>query len=126
MDGWGTFWKKINTILLHVPFCHKPHKALQVKFVDDVSQVASINMKASLVPDTAARPRPLKYDERTWGQPHDYSMGPALWLLHGASILAPWGSHGAGYPTIREVSILAPLLREATFEKMLLKYEFLF
>ena len=45
-----------------------------------------------------------------WGQPHGYSMGPAPWLLHGASILAPWGSHGAGYPTIREVSVLAPWL----------------
>ena len=41
------------------------NKAMQVKFVDDISQVASVNMKVSLVPDTNPRPRPLKYHERT-------------------------------------------------------------
>ena len=65
--GGFLFLIKFNGACLRppVPRPVSGNKALQVKFVDDVSQVASINMKASLVPDTAARPRPLKYDERT-------------------------------------------------------------
>ena len=41
------------------------NKTMQVKFIDDASQAASINMKASLVPDPETRPFPLKYHERT-------------------------------------------------------------
>ena len=38
---------------------------MQVKFVDDASQMASINLKKSLIQDTQYRQRPLKYSERT-------------------------------------------------------------
>ena len=41
------------------------NSGMQVKFVDDASQMASINLKKSLIPDTSLRPRPLKYSERT-------------------------------------------------------------
>ena len=38
---------------------------MQVKFIDDASQAASINLKLSLMPDPVQRPRPLNYYERT-------------------------------------------------------------
>ena len=41
------------------------NKAIQVKFVDDVSQAASVSMKTSLQPDIETHPRPLKYNQRT-------------------------------------------------------------
>ena len=41
------------------------NKGIQVKFVDDASQIASIDLKKSLIHDTRPRPRPLKYSERT-------------------------------------------------------------
>ena len=41
------------------------NKGMQVKFVDDASQMASVNLKKSLIPDCQARPRPLRYSERT-------------------------------------------------------------
>ena len=36
-----------------------------MKFVDDASQIASINLKKSLIPDDQQRQRPLNYCERT-------------------------------------------------------------
>ena len=36
-----------------------------MKFVDDASQIASINLKKSLIQDAQNRQRPLKYSERT-------------------------------------------------------------
>ena len=41
------------------------NKGMQVKFIDDASQMASVNLKKSLIPDNQARPRPLRYCERT-------------------------------------------------------------
>ena len=38
---------------------------MQVKFIDDSSQAASINLKQSLKPDPEDRARPLAYHERT-------------------------------------------------------------
>jgi hypothetical protein len=38
---------------------------MQVKFIDDASQIASVNLKKSLVPERLPRPRPLNYHERT-------------------------------------------------------------
>ena len=42
-----------------------PQGANLVKFIDDGSVAASINLKSSLVPDKSLRPRPLNYNERT-------------------------------------------------------------
>ena len=39
--------------------------ALKVKYIDDATQAASVNMKKSLMVDATERPRPLKYSERT-------------------------------------------------------------
>ena len=36
-----------------------------MKFIDDASQIASVNLKKSLVPDRFPRPRPLNYHKRT-------------------------------------------------------------
>ena len=41
------------------------NSSMQVKFVDDSSQAASINLKLSLRPDHEERARPLNYHERT-------------------------------------------------------------
>ena len=38
---------------------------MQVKFVDDATQIASVDLKNSLMSDTAFRPRPLNFHERT-------------------------------------------------------------
>ena len=37
----------------------------QVKYIDDCSQVASVNLRVSLIPDPMDRPRPLNFHERT-------------------------------------------------------------
>ena len=41
------------------------NKGLQLKFVDDSTQVASVNLKKSLEQDLTVRPRPLNCNERT-------------------------------------------------------------
>ena len=41
------------------------NKGIQLKYVDDASQIASINLKKSLIQDQESRPRPLNYHERT-------------------------------------------------------------
>ena len=38
---------------------------MQVKYIDDASQMASVNLKKSLIPDVSIRPRPLNFHERT-------------------------------------------------------------
>ena len=41
------------------------NEGIQLKYIDDASQIASINLKKSLIQDTKSRQRPLKYSERT-------------------------------------------------------------
>ena len=41
------------------------NKGMQVKFVDDASQIASVNLKKSLVLENRNREKPLNYHERT-------------------------------------------------------------
>ena len=41
------------------------NECMQVKFVDDATQIASVNLKNSLMPDPVSRQRPLNYHERT-------------------------------------------------------------
>ena len=41
------------------------NQGMQVKYIDDPYQMASVNLKKSLEPDTSRRPRPLNYHERT-------------------------------------------------------------
>ena len=38
---------------------------MQVKYIDDASQMATVNLKKSLIQDPKSRPRPLNYCERT-------------------------------------------------------------
>ena len=58
---------KFNGICLRppVPRPISRNKIFQAKYIDDCSQVASINMRASLVPDQEKRPRPHNFHERT-------------------------------------------------------------
>ena len=41
------------------------NQAMQVKFVDDATQMASVNLKNSLMSDPVSRPKPLSVHERT-------------------------------------------------------------
>ena len=61
------FLIKFNGACLRPPIPRPITKNLgmQVKFIDDASQIASVNLKKSLLPDTSERPRPLNYHERT-------------------------------------------------------------
>ena len=61
------FIVKFNGACLRPPIPRpiSQNRGMQVKFVDDASQMASINLKKSLIPDIGSRPRPLKYSERT-------------------------------------------------------------
>ena len=65
--GGFLFIIKFNGICLRppVPRPMTGNKAIQLKFVDDSSQAASINLKKSLIPDPEIRPLPLKYHERS-------------------------------------------------------------
>lgn len=58
---------KFNGACLRPPIPRPISKntSMQVKFVDDASQAASINLKLSLKPDPVIRPRPLNYHERS-------------------------------------------------------------
>jgi hypothetical protein len=38
---------------------------MQVKFVDDATKMASVDLKKSLIQDTVSRQRPLNFHERT-------------------------------------------------------------
>ena len=61
------FVVKFNGACLRPPIPRPISKnmSMQVKFIDDASQAASINLKLSLMPDPVQRPRPLNYYERT-------------------------------------------------------------
>ena len=41
------------------------NKGIQVKYIDDASQIASVNLKKSLLQDSQFRQQPLNYNERT-------------------------------------------------------------
>jgi hypothetical protein len=64
--GGFLFVIKINGALLRppVPRPLTGNHAMHVKYVDDTTQLASINLKSSLMPDPVDRPRPLNYHER--------------------------------------------------------------
>ena len=60
------FMIKFNGAFLRPPV-HRPltSKSQTVKFVDDGAIATSIDMKATLIPDSTVRPFPLKFNERT-------------------------------------------------------------
>ena len=41
------------------------NQCMQVKFVDDATQIASVDLKKSLIQDTVSRQRPLNFHEQT-------------------------------------------------------------
>ena len=57
---------KFNGACLRPPIPRPISKncSMQVKYIDDSTQAASINLKKSLMPDPEARPRPYNYHER--------------------------------------------------------------
>ena len=65
--GGFLFLIKFNGICLRppVPRPLTGNKALQVKYIDDATQVATINLKKSLIPDPVCRQQPLNKNERT-------------------------------------------------------------
>jgi hypothetical protein len=64
--GGFLFIIKFNGICLR-PSIPRPNgnRAIQLKFVDDASKAASINLKSSLIPDPKSRQFPLSFNERT-------------------------------------------------------------
>ena len=48
-----------------IPRPRTGNTAVKVKYIDDATQAASVNLKKSLIPDPRERPRPLNYSERT-------------------------------------------------------------
>ena len=70
--GAGTFMGGLMFIIKFNGACLRPpvprpisgNKAIQVKYIDDSTQAASVNLKKSLQPDPISRPRPLKFHER--------------------------------------------------------------
>ena len=44
---------------------HHPPPIMHVKFIDDASQAAAVNLRKFLIPDPVTRPLPLNYHERT-------------------------------------------------------------
>ena len=70
--GAGTFLGGLMFIIKFNGACLRPpiprpisrNKAIQLKYIDDSTQAASINLKKSLTADPQSRPRPLKYHER--------------------------------------------------------------
>ena len=65
--GGALFIVKFNGACLRPPIPRPmtQNRGLQVKYIDDASQIASINLKKSLIPDPTIRIRPLNYHERT-------------------------------------------------------------
>ena len=61
--GGALFIVKFNGACLRPPIPRPmtQNQGLQVKYIDDASQIASINLKKSLIPDPAIRTRPLNY-----------------------------------------------------------------
>ena len=70
--GAGTFLGGLLFIIKFNGACLRPpvprpisgNRAIQVKFIDDASKAASINLKVSLAQDPVERPRPWNYHER--------------------------------------------------------------
>ena len=64
--GGFLFVIKFNGICLR-PAIPRPNgnRAIQLKYIDDASKAASINLKKSLIPDPKCRPFPLATNERT-------------------------------------------------------------
>ena len=70
--GAGTFLGGLMFIIKFNGACLRPpiprpisrNKAIQLKYIDDSTQAASINLKKSLIRDPQSRPKPLKYHER--------------------------------------------------------------
>ena len=62
--GGFLFIIKFNGICLR-PSIPRPNgnTAIQLKYIDDASKAASINLKKSLIPDTKVRPQPLNFHE---------------------------------------------------------------
>ena len=71
--GAGTIFGGIFFIIKFNGVCLRPpiprplsgNSAFQAKYIDDCTQIASVNMRASLIPDSEERPRPLNFHERT-------------------------------------------------------------
>jgi hypothetical protein len=70
--GAGTFLGGLLFIIKFNGACLRPpiprpfsgNKAIQLKYIDDSTQAATVNLKKSLKPDPQIRPQPLKYNER--------------------------------------------------------------
>ena len=64
--GGFLFIIKFNGICLGPPIpSPNGNMAIQLKFLDDSTKAASINIKRSLVPDPETKPFPINYHERT-------------------------------------------------------------
>ena len=64
--GGFLFIIKFNGICLRPPIPRpNGNRAIQLKFVDDSTKAASINLKNSLAPDPNFKPFPLNYHEHT-------------------------------------------------------------
>ena len=94
--GAGTFMGGLMFIIKFNGACLRPpvprpfsgNKAMQVKYIDDSNQAASVNLKKSLQPDPISRPRPLKYHERhqTILKPEEDIMQIELDRFHGWTV----------------------------------------
>ena len=70
--GAGTWLGGFLFIIKFNGICLRPaiprlngNQAIQLKYIDDATKCASINLTKSLVPDPSVRPAPLSYNERT-------------------------------------------------------------
>ena len=65
--GGFLFIVKFNGICMRPPVPRQltGNSAMQVKYIDDSTKAATINLKSSLIPDNESRPLPLNYYERT-------------------------------------------------------------
>ena len=71
--GAGTWLGGILFVVKFNGACMRPpiprpitkNHGMQVKYIDDASQMASVNLKKSLIPDISKRTRPLNFHERT-------------------------------------------------------------
>ena len=61
------FIVKINGACMRPPIPRPitQKQCMQVKFVDDATQIASVDLKKSLIQDTVSRQRPLNFHEQT-------------------------------------------------------------
>ena len=65
--GGFLFLVKFNGICLRPPIPRKMsgNEAIQLKYIDDSTKAATVNLKKSLIPDPTTRPFPIQYHERT-------------------------------------------------------------